>query len=414
MKINKIAIISLFILVFLMSGSLINHDTCIAAAKVKVSSVTITNLTSNYTVLLQDETFAAKTKILPVKATNKKLNWSSSDPYVATVNSKGVVTAKSGGFCKITAMTKDGSKKMVSFFIKVQTHLENLSNGSWSSDYGDFTTELSFNPTGSYSLSDIDAGNPIHYGSYQIDTQMRTITLDGTEDGTAEVHETWSYSLPSTNKMILTNGNSMITYTRSANNINKSYLCNSKGLLYSNKSKKSISITGYIGAASTVTIPSTIGGMPVLSVSGLSGNSIVKKVVLPNTVTEISSYAFKDCISLEEIALSNQLKSILEGAFLGCSSLKIITLPETLEVLEATIFSGCSSLSEITIPEQITLLFNHTFLDCNSLRTITLPMGIQRIEPDALAGCKDVTIYGYPDSCAQEFAKANNFNFVSR
>jgi hypothetical protein len=414
MRINKFAITSFFIFVFLMSSLLINHDTCNAATKVKVSSVTITNLTSNYTVLLQDETFTVRTKILPAKVTNKSLSWSSSDSCVATVNSKGVVTAKAGGFCKISAMTKDGSKKKVSFFIKVQTTLENVCNGSWSSDYGDFNASLSFNPNGSYSLSDIDAGNPIHYGSYEIDTQMRTITFDGTEDGTVEVQETWSYSLPSTNKMLLTKGNSKIAYTRSANNITKSYLCNSQGLLYSNKNKKSISITGYIGAASTVTIPSTIGGKQVLSISGFSGNSIVKKVILPDTITEISSYAFKDCINLQEVTMSDQLKAILEGAFVGCYSLKRITLPATLEVLESTIFSGCSSLSDVIIPEQITLLFNHTFRDCSSLRTLTLPKGIQRIEPDALAGCKDVTIYGYPDSCAQEYAKENNFNFISR
>jgi hypothetical protein len=414
MKKNRIILTCLFILICLITGISLNQATCSAATKIKVSSVSITNLPSNYSILLQDETFTAKANILPIKATNKSLSWSSSDPCVATVNSKGIVTAKAGGFCKISAITKDGSKKKVSFYVKVQTYVENLSNGSWSSDYGDFTAGLGFSPTGHYSLSDIDAGNPMHYGAYQIDTQKKTITFDGTKDGMAEIHETWSYSFPSTNKMLLTNGMSKLTYTRSAKTINKSDQCNSQGLLFSNKSKNSIMITGYIGTASTITIPSTISGKPVLSISGFSGNTNIKKVVMSNSVTEISSYTFKDCINLKEITMSSQLKSILEGAFLGCSSLNNITLPATLEVLESTIFSGCSSLSEITIPDKVTILFNHTFRDCSNLRILTLPKSIQRIEPDALAGCTDVTIYGYVDSCAWEFAKTNKFKFVGR
>ncbi|MDF2905319.1 MAG: Ig-like surface protein [Herbinix sp.] len=388
-----------------------SHGTCTAANKIKVSSISITNLTSNYTILLKNETFTAKAKILPIKATNKGLFWSSSDPSIATVTSKGIVTAKTSGFCEITASAKDESKKKASFFIKVVTDSAYLCDGTWTSEQGDFTTGLSFTQTGSYSMTDIDAGNPIHSGVYSIDTNNKTITFDGMSDSKENVNEIWYYSFPSVNKMLLTSGNTKITYTRSTKTINKNYLCNKQGLLYSSKGKKSISINGYIGTASTITIPSTIKGKPVTSVSGLNGNVLLKKVVLPNTLTEISSYTFKDCTSLEEVVMPNKLLSILEGAFSGCSSLTRIILPDHLEVIEPSVFAGCSSLTEITIPERVTILFNHTFQDCRNLKVLTLPKGILSIEPQAMDGCENVMIYGYKE-IAKEYARLNNFSFI--
>lgn len=46
----------------------------------------------------------------PKKAMIKKVRYKSSNPKVATVNKNGIVKAKKVGKCKITVMTKDGSK----------------------------------------------------------------------------------------------------------------------------------------------------------------------------------------------------------------------------------------------------------------------------------------------------------------
>lgn len=47
--------------------------------------------------------------VVPEDATNKKIKWTSTDPKVATVNSKGVVTAVGKGSCEIRATTVDGN-----------------------------------------------------------------------------------------------------------------------------------------------------------------------------------------------------------------------------------------------------------------------------------------------------------------
>ncbi len=48
--------------------------------------------------------------VLPTNATNKNVTWSSSDPYVATVDQNGNIKAIKVGATTITVTTEDGNK----------------------------------------------------------------------------------------------------------------------------------------------------------------------------------------------------------------------------------------------------------------------------------------------------------------
>ena len=64
-----------------------------------------------------------KVKVTPSNATSKSVKWSTSNKKYATVNSKGVVTAKKAGKGKtvtITAKAKDGSGKKASIRIRIK------------------------------------------------------------------------------------------------------------------------------------------------------------------------------------------------------------------------------------------------------------------------------------------------------
>lgn len=63
-------------------------------------------------------TLTAQTK--PVKATNKKVHWFSSNPDVASVNKKGVVKAKKEGIAVIRAVAADGSGKQAACNVSVR------------------------------------------------------------------------------------------------------------------------------------------------------------------------------------------------------------------------------------------------------------------------------------------------------
>jgi hypothetical protein len=60
-----------------------------------------------------------------------------------------------------------------------------------------------------------------------------------------------------------------------------------------------ITITGYIGSDSDVIIPDTLSGLPVTSIGGWAFSYCgLTSVTIPNSVTSIENYAFRDCTNL--------------------------------------------------------------------------------------------------------------------
>jgi len=89
---------------------------------VKVQKITITP--GQYS-LAVGRKLTLKATVGPKKATNKKVVWSSSNIKYATVNNKGVVTAKKGGAGKtvtITAKAADGSGVRAKVKIRIMKH----------------------------------------------------------------------------------------------------------------------------------------------------------------------------------------------------------------------------------------------------------------------------------------------------
>lgn len=78
----------------------------VTSSTIYVSSV---ELNRSYVSIEEGETFNLSATVCPANASNKSLDWCSSNTSVATVSSTGTVTAKSRGYATITATAKDGS-----------------------------------------------------------------------------------------------------------------------------------------------------------------------------------------------------------------------------------------------------------------------------------------------------------------
>ncbi len=96
--------------------------TCVIKVKTRATGVT---LNKTKTSLYVGEKYTLKPTVKPSSASNKNVTWKSSDKSVATVSSKGVVTAKGTGTATITATTQSGSfkascKVYVDEFVKVE------------------------------------------------------------------------------------------------------------------------------------------------------------------------------------------------------------------------------------------------------------------------------------------------------
>lgn len=98
---------------------------------------------------------------------------------------------------------------------------------------------------------------------------------------------------------------------------------------YQMVSEDEVVIFGYRGPdRETVTVPSEINGYTVVGITEFCWSDIIKKVVLPDTLTQISDNAFSGLINLEEIVFGSGIKNISETAFFEHNSLKAITVSE--------------------------------------------------------------------------------------
>ena len=80
--------------------------------------------------LSRGKSYALSAAVKPSNATNKNVKWSSSNPSVVTVSSKGVVTAVKGGSAIITVRTEDGSKTASCTVSVPFTGIKKV-NGNW-------------------------------------------------------------------------------------------------------------------------------------------------------------------------------------------------------------------------------------------------------------------------------------------
>ena len=94
--------------------------------------------------------------------------------------------------------------------------------------------------------------------------------------------------------------------------------------------------------------------------------SKVTSVFIPDSVTHISLWAFKDCALLEKVRLSETLTYITDHVFENCTSLKEIEIPESVTSIGQRTFANCSSLKKIRIPATVTSIDDTAFsgTDC--------------------------------------------------
>lgn len=72
--------------------------------------------------------------------------------------------------------------------------------------------------------------------------------------------------------------------------------------------------------------------------------------IAPDSLTNVWSYAFKDCAALSVVELKN-VRSVGDGAFGNCTALRSIRLSDKMTELSDHIFDGCSSLADIDMPD---------------------------------------------------------------
>ena len=132
-------------------------------------------------------------------------------------------------------------------------------------------------------------------------------------------------------------------------------------------------------------------GESVFAYSGL------KSIKLPEGITELPRFTFRECRDLEQVILPNTLMKIGISAFIYCQSLKSIELPKRLREIDLSCFAYCGLLS-VTLPDKVVVIPVSAFQGCSDLEQVHLSPYTTTIKFGAFSYCTSLSTINKPET----------------
>ena len=154
------------------------------------------------------------------------------------------------------------------------------------------------------------------------------------------------------------------------------------------------------------TIPNTV---TEISSYAFAYNGRLTSVTIPNSVTSIGDYAFLYCTSLTSVTIPNSVTNIGNYAFNECYGLTSpvynahvfaymppsysgeYTIPDGIEIIAGTAFWYCANLTTVVIPNSVTSIGDYAFWNCEGLTALTIGEGVTSIGDVAFEFCTGLT-----------------------
>ena len=134
-------------------------------------------------------------------------------------------------------------------------------------------------------------------------------------------------------------------------------------------------LIAYLGAEETVTLPVNINGNSY-EVCEMRG---ARNVIVPEGMTNIGDYAFRNSDSLISITIPKGVTCIGSQMFWGCDNLERVDFPDGLINIGVGAFTGCKKLISILIPDGVTEIGGGAFQNCTNLTDIVIPDSVMNI-----------------------------------
>lgn len=169
-----------------------------------------------------------------------------------------------------------------------------------------------------------------------------------------------------------------------------------EGLVYT-ACEGGFTVSGYEGKETAVVIPTTYKSVPVLAISdgAFSGNDVIASLTCGKNLKTIGENAFFGCANLSEIKLGGA-ESIGANAFAGTAVEKVV-LPDTLTQISDYLFYCCTKLIEVVVPDGVKSIGKMAFGGCGSLERVSLGAGIELIEANAFVKCDKLAMAAFAD-----------------
>lgn len=138
----------------------------------------------------------------------------------------------------------------------------------------------------------------------------------------------------------------------------------------------------------------------------------IHSVVIEDGITNVGSFAFRNCSNLVSITLPESIRIIEKNAFKNCTSLYSVEFPVGIKVIERSAFSGCTALQEVNFPNTLNSIGESAFEGCTSLKKAVIPDSVSTIGAYAFETCNEqfVLCCAFASS-AYSYAKANGIKY---
>ena len=162
-----------------------------------------------------------------------------------------------------------------------------------------------------------------------------------------------------------------------------------------------VEITAYTGKRRYLTVPRELEGKTVSGIGEgvFEGNTRIRQVTLPDSVTRLGARAFYGCSSLREMEVPGKVAEIGEETFYGCTRLSQVSLVQNgaLKEIRKQAFA-MSGITSISLPVNLTGLAADAFYADTNLRTVRVAAGnkVFQIKNDALYNTGGDTLLYYP------------------
>ena len=102
----------------------------------------------------------------------------------------------------------------------------------------------------------------------------------------------------------------------------------------------------------------------------IDGQKLEGELVIPDSVTEIKSYAFYNCTGLTSVTIGNSVAVIGDYAFAYCTGLPSVTIGNSVTSIGECAFAYCTGLNSVTVGRSVASIGNYAFSDCTGLTSI--------------------------------------------
>lgn len=161
------------------------------------------------------------------------------------------------------------------------------------------------------------------------------------------------------------------------------------------------------------------------------GNTVIKSIIMPSSVTAIGNYAFSYCLGITSFSIPTSVTSIGLGAFYRCSGFKNINIPSSVSeigdlafydfngsinvdanspnfsAIDGVLYNKnqtelvqcpASKSGNFIVPASVKAIHVQAFTFCDELTSIVLPQGLTTIEEGAFSYCSGLELINIPSS----------------